>query len=227
MLSSFCLEVNFSAHSSRKECVCQRAYLLADQRFEQTWVWRPIHNVGQGHTCKSVNAPGRRSQRQKKANDALTVCCRTRFHRVGGGYPGGRRTSGYPLLRMRYNRDLRVQRARQTGLEGILPTISVCSQTAPAHHTSVMIQARQAEDAKDEMRDVIVCSHIFALPSSLHRTCVVNAKLQKSQSQKELLDDRHGRAPKCILTQRGIPSHRTSAKQPAIVTRVLRPVVQS
>ncbi|ESA43656.1 hypothetical protein NCU16563 [Neurospora crassa OR74A] len=77
-------------------------------------------------------------------------------------------------------RDRRVQRARQTGREKILPSISVCSHAAPAHHTSAVIQARQAEDPKDEMRDVIVCSHVFALPSSLHRACVANAKPHES-----------------------------------------------
>ncbi|KAL0470875.1 hypothetical protein QR685DRAFT_571917 [Neurospora intermedia] len=69
-------------------------------------------------------------------------------------------------------RDRRVQRARQTGMEESFPTF-------PA-----MIQARQAEDAKDEMRDVIVCSHVFALPSSLHRACVANAKPHESEPER-------------------------------------------
>ena len=160
-----------------------------------------------------------------KANDTLTVCCRTRFHRVGGGYPEGRRTSGYPLPHMRYKRDLRVQRARQTGVKSILPTISVCSHTAPAHHTSAVIQARQGEDAKDEMRDVIVCGRIFALPSSLHRTCVAKRKAPRVRATKNLWMTGMAGHPKCILPQRGIPSHGTSAEQPTMMTRVLRPVV--
>ncbi|WPJ64740.1 hypothetical protein SMAC4_13845 [Sordaria macrospora] len=128
---------------------------------------------------------------------------------------------------MRYKRDLRVQRARQTGVKRILPNISVCSRTAPAHHTSAVIQARQAEDAKDEMRDVIVCSRIFALPSSLHRACVAKRKAPRVRARKNFRMTGMAGHPKCILPQRGVPSHGTSAKQSAMVTRVLRPVIQS
>ncbi|KAK1773279.1 LOW QUALITY PROTEIN: hypothetical protein QBC45DRAFT_455586 [Copromyces sp. CBS 386.78] len=60
--------------------------------------------------------------------------------------------------------------ARQTGVKRILLNISVCSHTAPARHTSAVIQARQAEDAKDEMRDVIHASR--------------NAKLQESEPKR-------------------------------------------
>lgn len=162
-----------------------------------------------------------------KASDKLTVCCRTRFHGVGGGYPGERRTKWVSAPAHAIQGRSEGAESATDRHEEIIPVSSVCSHTALAHHTSAVIQARQAEDVKDEMRDVIVCGHIFALPSSLHKNMRCERKAPRARARKNSWMTRMAEHPKCILPQRGIPSHKTSAEQPTMVTRVLRPVIQS